>query len=174
MTKGTLPRRSLTRSLTTLFATSMALETEQGVWFDYDAFRVRLLRAGGANDRFSKALERNTRDLRSAARRKTLSSKVADQRLAKVFAESVVVGWETNVAEEGEAPVYESGLNVTGTELVPFTKENVEAALIALPELFAELRQQAGDADQFKDDAKEDLGNSAKSSNSGSDTSART
>lgn len=117
--------------------------------------RFRIARAGGANDAFAKALERESKPFKRAIQTKTLSNKQANDIYLKAFIATVLLGWE-NVRDR------------QGQELA-FTPENATTLLNDLPDLFNDLREAAGDAALFREDELEhDLGNSGPSSNTAS------
>ncbi len=138
-------------SLYKLFKTNENLETE-GVWIEYGAnekgepVRIKIARAGGHNVEFAKALEKATRPYRRAIQTGTLDNKTADRLYKEVFADTVVLGW----------------VNVDGPDGKPleFTRENVLKLFEDLPDLFADLREQANNMALFRDETREaDLGN---------------
>ncbi|QYW02122.1 tail chaperone [Stenotrophomonas phage Sonora] len=117
--------------------------------------RFRIARAGGANEEFNKALERESKPFKRAIQTKTLSNKKAEQIYLKAFISSVLLGWE-NVRDQNN------------NELA-FNTENALALLSDLPDLFADLREAANDAALFREEELEiDLGNSGASSNTDS------
>jgi len=94
-------------------------------------------RAGGANDRFAKALEQKYRPYRTQIDNDTMDEKVASDLLAEAFAETIILGWkgvsslDIGLTEEGE-DVYE----------VNFSKEYCTMMFINLPEHFKDVRTQ--------------------------------
>ena len=134
------------------YRTDSNLETS-GIFLNYgpnshgDPMRIRIARAGGANKAFSKALERITRPHRRAIQTGTLSNDLADSLMKEAFAETVVLGWENIEGPEGE--------------ILDFTKENVIRVLDDLPDLYADLREQANNVALFREAIlDDDLGNS--------------
>jgi hypothetical protein len=147
-------------SLYKLFKTNENLEAD-GIWIEYgtnekgEPIRVKIARAGGHNVGFSKALEKATRPYRKAIQTGMLDNKTADRLYKEVFAEHVVLDW----------------LNVDGPDGEPlaFSKDNALKLFEDLPDLFADLREQASNVALFRDELREaDLGNSGKSSAMGS------
>lgn len=147
-------------SLYKLFKTDENLETD-GIWLEYgqnekgEPIRIKIARAGGHNSAFSKALEKATRPYRKAIQTGMLDNKTADRLYKEVFAETVVLDW----------------MNVEGPDGQPmeFKRENVLKLFEDLPDLFADLREQANNVALFRDEVREaDLGNSGKSSSTGS------
>lgn len=147
-------------SLYKLFKTDENLETD-GIWLEYgqnekgEPIRIKIARAGGHNSAFSKALEKATRPYRKAIQTGMLDNKTADKLYKEVFADTVVLDW----------------INVEGPDGKPmeFKRENVLKLFEDLPDLFADLREQANNVALFRDEVREaDLGNSGKSSTTGS------
>lgn len=147
-------------SLYKLFKTNENLETD-GVWLEYgqtekgEPIRIKIARAGGHNSAFSKALEKATRPYRKAIQTGMLDNKTADKLYKEVFADTVVLDW----------------INVEGPDGQPmeFKRENVLKLFEDLPDLFADLREQANNVALFREEVREaDLGNFGKSSTTGS------
>ena len=147
-------------SLYKLFKTNENLETD-GIWLEYgqtekgEPVRIKIARAGGHNSSFSKALEKATRPYRKAIQTGMLDNKTADKLYKEVFADTVVLDW----------------INVEGPDGQPmeFKRENVLKLFEDLPDLFADLREQANNVALFRDEVREsDLGNSGASSSTGS------
>lgn len=97
-----------------------------------EAGKFRVARAGGANKKFQKRFEAYTKPFRRAIQTGTMSNEVADEILAKVYAECVVLGWEGVTGPDGQP--------------LPFNKENCIKLFQDLPELFAEIRKVAEDS----------------------------
>lgn len=135
-------------SMYTQFKTDVQLE-QKGIIIDYGDFRVTVARAGGGNKKFARALEAKTKPLRRAIQTETLSNERGDEVLQEVYAEAVVLLWETKV--DGK---WQKGIEnpVEGGKLLPFSAANVLATFKALPEIFADLREQAARMVLFRQD----------------------
>lgn len=135
------------------FKTNSKLEIE-GIIAEYadgtDApASFKLARAGGGNVNFAKAMERAGRPYRRAILSGNLDAKVAEKMYREVFAETVILGW-SNV-EGADGPI-------------AFSKDNAVKLLEDLPDLYADLREQANDASLFREEVLEAaLGNSGQS-----------
>lgn len=139
-------------SLYNQFKTDKSLETE-GVWIDYgnnsqgEPIRFLVARAGGRNTAFNKALQKATKPYRRAIQNDAMDEDVADRVYREVFVETVLKGWEGVEDEDGVA--------------MPFSRGNAVKLFTDLPDLYADLRQQAMSMAIFKDEELEgDLGNS--------------
>jgi len=131
------------------FKTDKSIETA-GVWLEYGEnaqgkpVRIRIARAGGANEQFSKTLDRLTKPVRRAIQTETLSQKQGRKMMIEAYAQSVVLGWENVDIEESE----------NGPEIknAPFTKENVIRLFTDLPDLFDDIQEQARKSALFQED----------------------
>ena len=128
------------------FATDVSLETE-GIVIDYGTDRVRIARAGGANKKFAKLLERKTKPFRRAIAVGAFDNDRSMSILRDVYAEAVVLNWEVNKGTDQE-PKWVKGIDpkdagMTGKDLLPVTPENVKKVFLNLPDLFTDLQQQA-------------------------------
>lgn len=134
------------------FKTNPDLE-RNGIVVDYGDFRVTLARAGGANKRFERVTEAKTKPYRRAIQTETMDETVAVNLLREIYAETIILNWETRVDGEGVVVTAENrdqGRWVSGIEppqegqpLLPFTVENVVETLIALPDIFTDIQAQA-------------------------------
>lgn len=132
--------------------TDYSLETN-GVTFEYPdiGVRVTLRRAGGANSRYVKALAKRSKDFQRAIDLGQVDNETMETILRDVFADEVIVMWETQVdAEDGSvdeagAPVkvWKVGIEGPNGELLEFTKANVIMTLKALPVIFERIREDA-------------------------------
>jgi len=133
------------------FKTNESREME-GIKLDYGTFRVHIRRAGGANKKFAKTLERKTKPLRRVIENEQLPDNVADRVMIESYAESVVIGWETQVDGEFQSNVIEAEDGST----MEYSTENVIKTFEALPELFADVRSQADKYGLFTDKDREE------------------
>lgn len=128
------------------FKTDATVETT-GVWADYQSFRVRLARAGGANKAYQNCIERLSRPYRKAISRGTMSNDRMLAILQQAMIEAVIVDWE--VKRGGE---WVKGMDdPSGSEKpIPFNPANVKAALDALPDLSVDLQEQANSQELYR------------------------
>lgn len=128
------------------FSTDKELETN-GVVHDLGAAgRFRLARAGGSNERYNKRIMQLTKPFRRAIATNTMDSAEAERITAKVFAETVVLGWEGVTGPDGSE--------------LPYSVDNAVMLFTDLPDLFAELRAAATDASIFRsEELKVEAGN---------------
>lgn len=133
------------------FQTNKQREKE-GVWLDYTSFMVRVARAGGSNKSFQKKMEQLTRPYRRAIATGTMEDEQAETLMRQAYAEDVILDWKVKQADGS----YLQGIEGPNKELLPFTPENVQATLQALPELFADIREQAGTMTLFREGLREE------------------
>jgi hypothetical protein len=124
------------------FGTDADLESGTGITLDFGGgATVTIHRAGGTNAKFMRAAAKRRARLNAAKNDLDASLRV----LAEVYAEAIVLGW-TGIELDGKA--------------VPYSKENVIAAFVAVPEFFNMIRQEAEEAGNFRDGEREaDAGN---------------
>lgn len=107
---------------------------------------IRIARAGGGNTKFAKLLEQKLKPYRRQMQAGTMDPKRAEQIMAEVYAEAVILGWK-NIEDE------------LGNDL-PFTRDNVIKVLTDLPDLFADIQEQSQKVALFREEVREaDAGN---------------
>lgn len=141
------------------FATDVSLETE-GIVIDYGNDRIRIARAGGANKKFAKLLERRTKPFRRAIAVGAFSNDRSMDIMREVYAHAVVLDWEVNKGTE-TVPKWEKGIDpkdagTTGKNLLPVTPENIKKVFINLPDLFIDLQQQAQAGALYREEMNKD------------------
>lgn len=125
------------------FKTDTKTENLEGVVLNYgDGQKIRILRAGGSNQKFYEAIRRHSSASGELVR---VSPDNADAvlSLAKVYADSIVVGWE--------------GIKDSSGADMSYSKENVIKLLTDLPELFSDIRDAANNAAFFREKIKAEL-----------------
>lgn len=165
------------------FSTDAELE-KSGVDLDYGDFKIKVARSGGKNTRFAKIFEEKMKPMRRAVQTDTLENARAEQLLREAFAEGVVLEWAVLVVankdgtpkgnppelaghyrdkqgKEPEHSVFIQGIESPDGKILPYTTENVIETFKALPDLFADIREQAGKVGLFR---REDQETDAKNS----------
>lgn len=125
-----------------MFETDPDLE-KNGIKVDYGHFWWVIARAGGANRRWERAIERVTRPLRRAIATETLENEVGKEALRKAFVEACVIGWGSKKHGDGVMVGKDN-------EPITFTKENVAKQLTDLDWLFQDLRETANKAALYR------------------------
>ena len=137
------------------FGTDKDLE-KTGIYLEYETFRIKVARAGGGNKRFAKMLEAHTRPYRRAMQTETLGNDRAMELLRLAYVDSVVIDWEVKQGDGWVQGIESPG----GGDLLPFTRANVLETFKKLPDLFAEVQEQAGKATLYRQMVmEEDAGN---------------
>lgn len=111
------------------FKTNKSVEAE-GIWVDFgDGERIRIARAGGANQAFQRAAERIQRKYRKQIQLDTLNDKEASGLLRELYADTIILGWE--------------GVKDAAGKPLPFSKEACMKLLEDLPDFFREIKEHA-------------------------------
>ena len=124
----------------------------KGIVLDYGDFRVTIARAGGANKRFQKTLEARTRHLKRLIQTDSLDNEQAEPIVREVYAEAVVLDWELKQPDGS----WVQGIEGPGGEVLPVNKENILLTFNNLPDLFADVKEQALKASLFRSALKEE------------------
>jgi len=139
------------------FSSSEKLESE-GIFIEEPTFRVRVRRAGGRNMAYKKATEAAFRPYRRAIDNGSMDEEVARRLTVKVFAETVVSGWQVLDDKTGE---FVDGIHDPETgKVVTYSSEVVIAVFTKLPDLFDYVLRCATNSSLFLEDLVEaDKGN---------------
>lgn len=147
------------------FETDPDLE-KNGIYIDYGDFRVRIAFAGATNKKYSNYSEKQFKPLRHAINAGTIDNERSLNILQDIFAQTIVLDWDTKVGEEEDgSPIWKQGIEPkTGGDLLPFNKENVKKTFHNLPALFLDIKAQAESISNFRQKEMEaDSGNSSSS-----------
>ncbi len=115
-------------SIYQIFGTDKDLE-EKGFCLAYGEAEFIIARAGGANTKYQRVMERKMRPHRAAINAGTMDDEVMKKLLAEAYSEAVIFAW--------------TGVNDKKGKSLPFNKENVVKILLDLPELFIEIVQES-------------------------------
>jgi len=107
-----------------LFGTDLDLEKD-GFALEYGDVTFVIARAGGANQKYQRCVERKMRPYRSAINSGTMVEDTARKLMAEAYAETIVLAWD--------------GVTDRDNNVLDFTVENVTKVLLDLPDLFNEL-----------------------------------
>lgn len=128
-------------SLYNQFRTDTSLE-KAGIVLQYGTntegmpIEIRVARAGGANKRYLERLEAKVKPFRRQIQNETIERALLDKLLMEVFADTVVIGWNGVQDEHGKA--------------LPYSKENCIKLFSDLPDLWADVQEQAQRAALFR------------------------
>lgn len=121
-----------------MFKTDEVSETK-GIEIDYGEFKFTVARAGGSNSKYNKLLEKETKKYRRQIQSGQIDAKILEDILVKVFAKTIMLGWEGVKNKEGE--------------MMAYNYENCITLFTDLPDLFADIRDQATNMEYFKEAA---------------------
>jgi hypothetical protein len=141
------------------YETNPVLEQE-GVWADYGSFRIKVAHSGGANKKYSSAMELKTRPYRKAIQAGSFSEDRALPILIEVYADTIIKGWEIQ-SSTGE---WIKGIHSKTGEVLPVTKENIVYALTALPKLFEDIQEMSKSITAYREEILEEDSKNLKAS----------
>lgn len=137
------------------FKTDKGLE-QAGVYLDYGKFRVKVARAGGSNKAFQRMLEAKLRPFQRAIKTETIDPELAEKIMLEVYAKTIVLAWETKVKDEATGvEKWEPLMQTVSGEMVKPSAEELMKLFKALPDLFADIQDQAGKAAVFREEINE-------------------
>lgn len=126
------------------FETDPNMEQE-GVFLDYGDFRVRIAHAGQGNSKYVKYAEKKLKPVRKAMEAGALGNERSMAIMIDIYAESIILDWQVRNGDD-----WKSGIEARDGSVMPFTRENVENTLRALPNLFLDIQQQAQSIANFR------------------------
>lgn len=131
--------------------TNAALETD-GIWLDLEHTRIKLARAGGSNMKFNTAMETIARQHKRVIDLGLMSSKRGMELLHNVYAENVVLEWETLTAEKTAdgKPIYKPGIGRPGDVIVEATVPNIIQTFLDVPDIFLMCKETAEGSQYFR------------------------
>lgn len=137
------------------FKTDKGLE-QAGVYLDYGKFRVKVARAGGSNKAFQRMLEAKLRPFQRAIKTETIDPELAEKIMLEVYAKTIVLSWETKVKDEATGvEKWEPLMQTVSGEMVKPSADELVKLFKALPDLFADIQDQAGKAAVFREEINE-------------------
>lgn len=118
-----------------LFQTDDALESN-GITLDYGAFQITIARAGKSNRKYRSLLAAALKKHRHRIDNDLLDDSMTDALMIGIYAESIILGWSNVTAADGK--------------VLPFNRNNVIKLMTELPDLFADITEQAHNAKNFR------------------------
>jgi hypothetical protein len=131
------------------FKTNKEVEKD-GIILDYGTFYIRAGRAGGANQRFKKTMERLLKPHRRALQTETMGDKQLNALLIQGYAEGNVYGWGYKKSADDKEFIDGKVLDEDGNEM-EFSQKNVIKLFTDLPDLFTDVQEQCGKVSLFRD-----------------------
>ena len=153
-----------TRSFFKLFESDDDLE-QKGIVVQYDSVRFIVARAGGSNARYQKTFSRLSKPHRQRIQRGRMSIEQQTKLLAQTYAEAVikrvdVLKPEADAKNPAESDWVQNQLPDETLGTIPFDKGKLADLLIAMPDLFEDLRFMASQVEHYQSAADEgDEGN---------------
>jgi hypothetical protein len=118
-----------------MFKTNKSKETE-GIVLDYGSFQIKVARAGGSNKRFNQAVAEKLGPQQKALQNGTLPEERIRKIMIEIHVDHVVLGWDGVTDADGNP--------------LEFTRENAIQLFTDLPELFADVVEQAAKFSNFR------------------------
>lgn len=150
------------------YATDKGLEIEGVVFTPDSTTAITIARAGGANVKFGKLLEKKAKPFRRQIEAGTIDPDLDRKMMIECYADAIIRNWETLIEEDGEpklvpgieanpeAPDGTYSHNANEHGLVPYNRQNVIATLTMLPDLFVTLQQEAQSVANFRSAEREE------------------
>ena len=137
-----------------VFETEEDLEKD-GVWLDYGSWRVKAARAGGRNTLWAKEITKMSRK-HNLSTTKNLGKEQSDKIMAGVYAKAVIKDWEVKVKDEEGNENWQRGIHLKdengNVQIEEPTRKNITRALIDLPDLFEDIRQQTTEMSTYQNE----------------------
>lgn len=119
------------------YRTDTDRESKEGVWLVFPGnHKIKVLRAGGSNEKFVRLFSNAIKPFRRQMDRGTLDPAKSNEIMIGVYVDSVILDWE--------------GFKDTTGAPIPYSKQAARELLQALPELFNDIVNFASDAATFQ------------------------
>lgn len=156
------------------YSTSKNLELDGVVFTPDSTTAITIARAGGANVKFSKLLDKKAKPFRRQIEAGTLDPDLDRKMMIEAYTDAIIRNWESLVDAPNEtgkqlvpgieanpdAPEGTYTHNADENGLVPYNRQNVIATLHQLPDLFLAIQQEAQSVANFRQAEREaDSGN---------------
>lgn len=115
---------------------------EYGMTTDGKPICIKIARAGGSNKAYERMLEAEVKPYRRLIQNETIEAAVVNRIMRRVYARTVVIGWENVQGEDGKD--------------IPFSPEACEKLFEDLPELFADIQVSAQKSALFRAEIREE------------------
>jgi hypothetical protein len=137
-----------------MFETDTSVERD-GVWLEYaPGVEIKIARAGGSNQHFAKTMERVAKPHRRAIQTGVIDKRILNDLFVKAYSQAIVVDWK------GITKDLVTKDDADAETVLDFNRENVEAVLMAQPNLFADIQTAADDIALYRAEIMEtDSGN---------------
>jgi hypothetical protein len=158
-------------SLYKMFEVSEATE-QKGILLNYGNIRLLIARAGGSNKKFVESFKDKSKPFEFAIKHGKLEEEDSIRLMAEVYAETIVLGWESVVlGEDGKPkldtkgkPKFQKKIENKDGKMIAFSVEACTQILMDLPELFRQVQEMSGEYANFlKDEEAAEVGNLSES-----------
>ncbi len=150
----TFPKEDTMSNPYELFQTDQKLESN-GVTLDYGAFQITIARAGMGNRKYRGLLATSLNKHRHMIDNDLLDNSMHDTLMIGIYADAIILGWANVTGADGKA--------------LAFNRANAVKLMTDLPDLFADIREQAKNARNFR---KSELADAEKNLNATSATAS--
>lgn len=124
------------KSIYELFERDEDMETK-GIWQNFGVYgRFLIARAGGSNSRFSSMLSKVMEPYQRQIQKNMLEESVANDLLIKVFAKTVILGWDGVTGKDGNE--------------LKYSYEACVKLITDLPDFFLDMREEAMRISNFR------------------------
>lgn len=126
-----------------------------GVFLEIANTRVRLARAGGANQRFNAAMAKAHKEHGRSIDLGVIDNEKSLEILRRIWAETVVLTWETDMADEGAPAEWVSGIDDGDGGTLPVTVDNVVNFWRLAPDFFIECKRVSEESQLYRQNVNE-------------------
>lgn len=124
------------KSIYDLFDRDEGMETK-GIWQNFGIYgKFLIARAGGSNSRFSSTLSKVMEPYQRQIQKNMLEESIANELLVKVFAKTVILGWEGVTGKDGNE--------------IKYSYDACVKLLTDLPDFFLDMREEAMRISNFR------------------------
>lgn len=151
------------------FGTDGSYEKD-GVWLDFEEFRVKLAHEGAGNPAFSRGIEAEAKPYRRMIQTGTMPQAKSEEIYIKVYSRVIVKDWNILLIERDldSKPILDEngmtkpilddngekqwhrGIHASDGTWVEFNPDNVQKTLKALPALFEMFREHSGNFANYR------------------------
>lgn len=143
-------------NLYSTFAADKAAEKE-GIYIQYGTgTRIRVARAGGSNEKFTKVLQNLTKPYKRSIQNDTVDPEIVEDIMMRAYCRAVIKSWETNTnPDKSAAPIWSSGIESPEGDLLEPTEENIVMTFKNLKDLWEDIKEQSNKFALFRQEINE-------------------
>ena len=135
-----------------MFGADKDLE-RNGIWFDYGDFQVLAARAGGANRKYERLVERKSKQHQALIRSDNFSNEQVRELLKEVYADAIILDWRVKAEKwpDHEADGdWVRGIEGPDGTLLELNKPNVIQTFNNLPDLFDDILERTNKSSLYR------------------------